>query len=195
MRNRQQVIIFNSMLIAAILALYTYHKWDSWFSAQDIMRSDVNLPDLTAVTVKQDNFDQDGNKEYELRAESMLQYLASDRNLMIRPDITLFQDRVATWQTSSAEAVSDSEGEELHLTGNVIIKQVNFAEKGLKEAPTLETDTLLLRPKESFATTDDKVIIRQSGIYIEATGLEADLNTNRITLREKVTSIYEPDKS
>ena len=125
----------------------------------------------------------------------MLQYLATDRNLMIRPDITLFQETVATWQTSSAEAVSDNEGEELHLTGNVVIKQINFAEKGLKEAPTLETETLLLKPKESFATTDDRVIIRQSGIYIEATGLEADLNTNRITLREKVTSIYEPDKS
>ena len=195
MKTRQQIFIFNTLLTLAVLALYTYHKWDAWFAPQDVISSDVDLPDLTAITVKQDNFDQDGNKEYELRAESMLQYLATDRNLMIRPDITLFQETVATWQTSSAEAVSDNEGEELHLTGNVVIKQINFAEKGLKEAPTLETETLLLKPKESFATTDDRVIIRQSGIYIEATGLEADLNTNRITLREKVTSIYEPDKS
>ena len=59
----------------------------------------------------------------------------------------------------------------------------------------METDTLILYPEKSYATTEDKVIIRQQGIYIEAIGLDADLNHNRITLRKNVTSIYEPEES
>lgn len=195
MIKNQQILVLNLMLALALGAMYIHQKWDGWFAPDDVIRSDIELPDLIAVTVEQSNFDEHGNKEYDIKAESMLQYLEADHNLMIRPNITLFQDKVATWQTSSAEAVSDNEGEQLNLSGNVVIKQVNYADKGLKEAPTLETDTLLLMPRKSYATTDDKVVIRQTGVYIEAIGLEADLNTNRITLKEKVTSIYEPEKS
>jgi len=39
------------------------------------------------------------------------------------------------------------------------------------------------------------VVIRQTGVYIEATGLDADLTNNRITLKTNVTSIYDPEKS
>ena len=65
----------------------------------------------------------------------------------------------------------------------------------MEQGATLETETLLLYPERSFATTDDKVIIRQQGIYIEAKGLEADLNNNRLILKNNVTSIYEPENS
>ena len=80
-------------------------------------------------------------------------------------------------------------------TLDTVTLETGTLETGTLETVTLETETLELFPRRSYASTDDKVIIRQTGVYIEAVGLNADLNENRITLRQNVTSIYEPEES
>ena len=145
---------------------------------------------MVAISLEQLSFDEQGNKEFLLNAESMLQYLTSNRNIMVKPTITFFEDQKASWKTSAESATSNNEADKLNLSGHVTIVQ-----QGVREAAILETETLELHPRESYATTDDKVTIRQTGVLIEAQGLEADLNKNRIILRQKVTSIYEPEES
>lgn len=190
MKPRLQLISISFVLTLLLAGLYAYTQWDDWFSNAKIPLSGLNQPDMIALAVQQTSFDKQGERKYHLSAESMLQYLEADRNLMIKPDITFFQEREPSWTTTAAEAVSNSQAETLNLSGNVRIQQ-----KGVQKAATMETETLILYPDKSYATTEDKVIIRQEGIYIEATGLDADFNDNRITLRKNVTSIYEPEKS
>lgn len=88
------------------------------------------------------------------------------------------------------EAHSDAQGDKLFLHGNVVVVQ-----QGVERAAIMETPTLTLYPRTSQASTNDKIVIRQQGLYIEALGLDADLNTNKLTLKSQVTSIYEPEKS
>ena len=188
MKPRTQLISISFFLTIIVTGLYTYQQWDQWFTPAKPPMARLDQPDMIALSVQQVSYNEHGERQYQLSAESMLQYLTTDRNLMIRPDITFYREQVASWTTSSSEAVSDSSGETLHLTGNVLIRQ-----RSVDQGATLETQTLLLYPERSYATTDDKVIIRQQGIYIEATGLDADLNDNRLILRTNVTSIYEPE--
>lgn len=190
MKPRLQLISISFFLTIVVGGLFAYSQWDDWFGKTTAPMSGLNQPDMIALSIQQTRFDDSGERQYQLSAESMLQYLEANRNLMIRPDITFFQDRKPSWTTTASEAVSDSTGEALNLTGNVVIQQ-----KGVDKAATMETETLKLFPEKSYATTDDKVIIRQEGIYIEAIGLDADLNDNKMTLRTNVTSIYEPEKS
>lgn len=189
--KQQSPLILTSFLLALIgLGAFTYTKWDQWFHPSTKTSGDYEQPDMVAVSLEQLSFDEQGNREFLLNAESMLQYIKSNRNIMVKPVITFFEQQQASWQTSAASATSDNDANQLHLSGNVTIVQ-----QGVREAAILETETLELFPRRSYASTDDKVIIRQTGVYIEAVGLNADLNENRITLRQNVTSIYEPEES
>lgn len=190
MKPKLQLILTSLFLALFVAGTYAYMKWDQWFSPKNNVVSGYEQPDMVAVTLQQLSFDKHGEKEFLLDAESMLQYIESNRNVMVKPTITFYEKQKESWKTSAASATSDVDANKLHLSGHVTIVQ-----QGVREAAILETETLELYPRDSYATTDDKVVIKQSGVYIEAEGLDADLNNNRITLRQKVTSIYEPEKS
>jgi len=190
MKQQNQLILSSLFLALFVVGTYAYIKWDQWFSPKHNVSASYDQPDMVAIELQQHSYDKHGNIEFLLNAESMLQYVASNRNLMVKPTITFFEQQQESWKTSAASATSDNEANQLNLSGNVTVVQ-----QGVREAAILETETLILYPRESYATTDDKVVIRQTGVYIEAMGLDADLANNRITLRHKVTSIYEPEKS
>jgi len=191
MKPRSTLIVISLFLSAFLVAVITFTKWDEWFGSGAVSDTIKGHPDMVATTVEQISYTADGAKQYQLFAASMQQFISSNRSLMDQPSILFFDGVQPSWNTQSRQALSDNEGEKLHLTGDVTIEQRGVNES---EAARLETQTLILYPKASYATTDDKVVIRKTGIYIEATGLDADLNENRITLREDVTSVYEPNK-
>jgi len=190
MKPKTPLILTSLVLALFALGTFAYARWDQWFHREEIMSEDYEQPDMVAISLQQLSFDEQGNKEFLLDAQSMLQYLSSDRNIMVKPTITFFAQQQPSWKTSALNATSNTDASQLHLSGNVVIEQ-----QGVKDAAILETDTLVLYPRKSYASTDDKVEIRQHGAYIEAQGLDADLTNNRIILRKNVTSVYEPEKS
>jgi len=190
MKPKTPLILTSLVLALFALGTFAYARWDQWFHREEIMSEDYEQPDMVAISLQQLSFDEQGNKEFLLDAQSMLQYLSSDRNIMVKPTITFFAQQQPSWKTSALNATSNTDASQLHLSGNVVIEQ-----QGVKDAAILETDTLMLYPRTSYASTDDKVEIRQHGAYIEAQGLDADLTNNRIILRKNVTSVYEPEKS
>ena len=190
MKQSLQATLTSMLLGLMIVALLSYSGWDRWFESEPQQTGEEAQPDLVALAVEQVSFNEKGEKHYQLHAARMLQFLDADRNHMFQPDIIIFREQKPAWKTTAAEARSDSQGEELRLEGNVQIVQ-----QGVEQAAVMETATMTLYPKTSHATTQDKVVIRQHVIYIEALGLDADLNTNKLTLKRQVTSIYEPEKS
>ncbi|HVL01461.1 MAG TPA: LPS export ABC transporter periplasmic protein LptC [Dongiaceae bacterium] len=190
MKQSIQATLSSLLLGLMIVALLSYSGWDEWFESEPTQPGEEAQPDLIALKVEQVSFDEQGNKQYLLHAERMLQFLEANENHMFRPDVLIFREQTPAWKTTADEARSDATGEELLLEGNVTIVQ-----QGVERAATMETPTLTLYPRTSQASTKDKVVIRQPGIYIEAMGLDADLNTNKLTLKRQVTSIYEPAKS
>ena len=190
MKQSLQATLTSILLGLMIVALLSYSGWDEWFASEPSQTGEEAQPDLVALLVDQTSFDEQGNKQYQLHAARMLQFIDANENHMFRPDILFFREQVPAWKTMADEARSDADGEKLFLQGNVVIVQ-----QGVERAAIMETPTLTLYPAISKASTSDKVVIRQQGIYIEALGLDADLNTNKLTLKSQVTSIYEPEKS
>ncbi len=190
MRLSSPPLITSGFLSLFLLAIYAFMNWDQWFTNKLDNINDEGSAEMTAETVRQISFNEQGEKHYLLEADSMVQYIKLDQNLLVRPKVLFFKEQLPSWQTESAEAVSINKGDKLLLTGQVKIQQ-----KSVDPAATLETETLTLYPDRYFATTEDKVTIRQRGAYIEAIGMEADLNNNKLILRQKVISIYEPEKS
>lgn len=187
--NRQSLLT-TLLLGAIVVVLLGYVEWESWFESESFTLTQDIQPDLITYTVEQLTFNKKGEKHYLLKAEQMQQFLDDNRNLIIRPDLILFRNQQAAWKTSANEGNSDGTGDEIHLRGNVVIEQ-----QGHTRPATLETDTLTISATTSHAFTDDRVVIRQPGVLIEAQGLEADLNDNKLKLKHQVTSTYEPEKS
>jgi len=190
MKGNTQNVLTTLFLAMIVVGLLAYSDWDKWFGRDEVSTATEAQPDLIAHDVEQVHFDDQGELNYRLTAAEMLQFLEADHNRIIQPDILFYRLQVPAWKTTADEGNSDAMGETLHLRGHVTIQQ-----QGEGHLAKLETTTLTLYPKESKAETDDKVTIHQQGIFIEANGLEADLNTNQLTLKNQVTSIYEPEKS
>ena len=190
MKGSAQSVLTSLLLAMIVVALLAYSDWDTWFGSEELGTATEAQPDLIAHDVEQVHFNDGGELQYRLTAVEMLQFLDADHNRIIQPDILFYHQQAPAWKTTADEGSSDAAGDELHLHGNVTIVQ-----QGQERAATMETATLTLFPKDSRAETEDKVTIREQGIYIEAIGLEADLNTNQLTLKSQVTSIYEPEKS
>ena len=190
MKNNVQTIITSILLALVVVALLAYDDWDEWLGGKTITSAQEAQPDLIAHDVEQVHFGETGELNYQLKAIEMQQFLQANRNQITQPDILFYHLQQPAWETTADAGNSDAAGDELHLHGNVTITQM-----GNTPGATLKTDTLTLFPRESRARTEDKVTIHQGSIYIEAMGLEADLNTNQLTLLHQVTSIYEPEKS
>lgn len=190
MKQSLQATLTSMLLGLMIVALLSYSGWDEWFESEPAQTGEEAQPDLVALLVEQISFDERGNKQYQLHAARMLQFIDANENHMFRPDVLVFKDQVPAWKTMADEARSDAQGDKLFLHGNVVIVQQN-----VERAAIMETPTLTLYPRTSQASTNDRIVIRQQGIYIEALGLDADLNTNKLKLKSQVTSIYEPEKS
>ena len=190
MNQNAQSILTSLFLGVMVIALLSYSEWEKWFESESAAETEETQPDLITYAVEQVKFDGQGQKHFLLKAAEIQQFLSADRNRIIQPELTLFQEQNPAWKTTANEGSSDAQGESILLNGNVHIEQL-----GKTNPATLETDTLTLSATDSHAQTDDKVVIRQTGIYIEASGLEADLKNNQITLKNRVTSIYEPEKS
>jgi len=190
MNQNAQSILTSLLLGVMVIALLSYSDWEQWFESDAVTETEESQPDLVTYAVEQLKFNAQGEKHFLLKADEIQQFISADRNRIIHPDLLLFHDQQPAWKSTANEGHSDSQGEEIHLQGDVLIEQL-----GKANPATLETATLTISATDSHATTDDKVIIRQTGIYIEALGLEADLKNNQLTLKSQVTSIYEPEKS
>ena len=188
MKSRLSILITSLLLSLFLFAVTAFLQWEDWFSKSDVETVE-GQPDMVAHTLEQWSFNEDGAKQYQLLADTMQQFVNQNRNLMNKPSVLFFEGITPSWKTRANQAVSDATNHTLHLSGQVVIEQ-----KSVDEPATLETDTLVLYPKTYHASTEDQVIIRRTGVYIEAIGLDADFNANKITLRTNVTSIYEPDK-
>lgn len=190
MKSNLQTTLTSLLVGLMIVVLLSYSGWDRWFESEPEQSGQEAQPDLVALSVKQDSFNDKGELQYRLQATRMLQFLDAGHNRMEQPDVLFFRQQTPAWKSTADEAHSDASGEELHLQGNVL-----FVQQDEPRGAILSTSALTLYPRKSRASTDEKVLIRQPGVRVEAQGLEADLNTNTLQLKHQVTSLYDPEKS
>ena len=112
---------------------------------------------------------------------------SSDRNAPMNIDqpTFLFPDKSGNrWRSRSATGWVNSEGNEVRLRGNVVLDN-----PGGKRM-TVQTEALNVYPDANRATSDQQVTITQPGATIRGRGLEAQLDTQRVTLKSEVRARY-----
>jgi len=143
---------------------------------------DYFLKEFTATTM-----DKSGKPAYQIKA-SHLEHYPDDGSMKLEsPFITFYENNIKSWTAQANEAIILKDNEKIHLTGDVVLKQI----VNTKNIPmTFSAAQLTIEPKQNLAYTKSKIKLIQGSNVIQATGMRADMNKNRIEFLSKTRSHY-----
>ncbi len=144
--------------------------------------TDYVLHDFTLTMLKED-----GSEIMTLVAPRLARTLET-RELNINTPLITFPDKDGQqWRSRSKTAWINADGSEAHLRGDVVLDS-----PGHPRSPLLETQALNIYPDTDRVTSTEPVVITQPGSIIRGRGLEAQLDTQRVTLQSEVHVRYVP---
>ena len=145
---------------------------------------DYYLKNFTATTM-----DQLGKPAYQVKASQLEHFPDNDSMVLQQPRFSFYRNNKITWTAQADEALVLNNSEIIQLNGRVILNQVQQA--GIKEPPIhLTAEQLTIEPGENIAHTKSDIKLTQGKNYIQATGMRADLDKNKIEFLSNTRSHY-----
>ena len=145
-------------------------------------------PDFYISRFSATEMNRNGRPWQRLEAESLVHYADSDTTELTRPYAILFSPGNADWHLSADKGLIEERGELIHLTGNVLVKHLQH--KG-EQAVELRTNKMRVWPEDSYAETDDPVAITSDGSRVNAIGMRAYFEEERVELLSAVRGYYD----
>jgi|APEBP8051072661_1049379.scaffolds.fasta_scaffold35106_2 Uncharacterized protein conserved in bacteria len=143
-------------------------------------KPDYVLHDFEIVTLKKD-----GTEGFTLQAP-LLARTPESKEMNIDQPTFLFPDKEGgRWRSRSATGWVNGEGTEVRLRGDVRLDETTGT-----RPMRLQTEALNVYPDADRATSDQLVTVTQPGATIRGRGLEAQLDTQRVTLKSEVQARY-----
>jgi len=166
--------------VLAILSVYLLSgKSNTVIEGNQTQTNDYSMTYFT-LTVMNDL----GNPSRVISGEKMLHYPDGDRTEIRFPTAEIIDDQKNNWLISSDTGQTQGKGEEILLTGNVIITRQNNNEIELR------TEKLTLDTTHDTAYTDLFVSIKSPYGNTKSVGLHADLKDRMINLHSHVKGHY-----
>ncbi|HET7844559.1 MAG TPA: LPS export ABC transporter periplasmic protein LptC [Xanthomonadales bacterium] len=146
-------------------------------------RSDYVLSDFEL-----DVLNDQGRLAFTVTAPRLAKHPQLDTLAIDAPRFRLFDGKRNEWLASSRTGWVRADAKELRLTGDVKADRTATRTVG---AVAIASEQLTALLEENRITSDTAVTIEQAGSILRGTGLEADLNTDRFLLKQKVSARYE----
>ena len=178
-----RVILLAGLGGAIAIVLYIALYWDTNPSLKLLSgKPDRNRVDLFAEQVHGIKFDSDGKLIETLRAQRLDHYPERGESVLTAPVLDAQGKDGKVWNIT-AETGTLIGDDEIRLENNVVI---------VDNTQTLrfESERLDYFSDKQEATTDTAVKLQRSGDVTTATGMHANLNTNRVELLRNVDSRY-----
>jgi len=182
-----RTILIASVLVALAVIL---NNWLSGQREQQVQRREeasLHIPDYFLRGFAATTMDQQGLPDHQLAGELMLHYGDDGSMELTQPHLTLYAKGKAVWHLEAAKGVLDAGGTVLTLSGGVHIHREDTT--GRLE---LITDNMLIRPKDRYAETDAALSVHHAQGQLDAVGLRAYLNDERLLLMSQVRGRYVP---
>ncbi len=145
---------------------------------------DYFLKDFTATTM-----DKTGKPAYQVKAR-YLEHFPDDNSMKLQqPLFSFYENNIKSWTAQANEAVILQKNEIIHLKGKVVLKQLLSSNKNALPM-TLTAEQLTIEPEQNLAHTTSKIKLIQGNNSIQAIGMRADMNKNRIEFLSKTRSHY-----
>jgi len=174
--------------LLAVLAALSY--WLAIVSAAepvDIGGRFRHDPDTIIVNFDAISYDELGNRKAGLRGSELRRYPDDETSVIQNPFLRRFSTVTAASTVNARQAIVNSDGSEIDLTGDV--RAFRPAQAG-KAAVTLTAPHMLVLVDEERARTPGFARIQQGSSWISGTGFEADNVTQTYHFRSNVTGSY-----
>jgi len=183
------------IVIALILAAGTGLYWvDTLRRAGPEPAADAKTPhepDAYFVDFTLRRFENAGIRTYRLAGERMTRF-ADDRSTLIeRPDLDYRPVEAAPWQATAARAKTEPDSDRVELIDDVVLRQIPENEPPM----TIRTSRLTVLTEAGRADTDRPITAESRAWEIDATGMTAWFDRDRVELHHEVNGRYEPQST
>lgn len=169
--------------ILAVITLWLFFSEDPEKTADGtnlISRSsDYAMSNFTMTVMNEQ-----GQPSYILYGQEMAHYAEDDSTEISKPIADIIEQGKDTWVVSSNDGYTQGKGEDLLLTGNVLVT------KKADNAIEIRTEKLNLDTVHNTAYTDLAVNIKSPQGVTDSVGLHADLEEQTINLHSRVKGHY-----
>lgn len=192
--NRRKNLPVQEKHIVRSLIFLTLAGGSWWLLQQDVEEPPVRKPQAHTPDYYLENFtiismDLEGNPKQHLTAQRMEHYPDDDSTELSHPIMILRDGDQPPWEVRSESGWLSGDGEKLQLTGTVTIDRA----AGPDNRPMhLATTDMLVRPKENYAESSQKVTIHSLNDRQESGGMQAWFEEPvRLKFGPKVRGYYE----
>jgi lipopolysaccharide export system protein LptC len=178
-----------SLLLLASLGLFTYYLAAVADRAQPAPQPRATgEPDYFVEGLALIKMDERGAPSFRLEAQRLTHYPDDDSAEFVRPRlVSLDPSRPRILIVADIGRVAD-DGNETHLTGNVVITR--SASDGAPELRA-ETDYAVVLPEQDLVRTDRPVRIVQGGNTLTGVGMVLDNRTRRLQVDSQVRAVWQ----
>jgi len=145
--------------------------------------SDYSMDDFTLTTMNEM-----GIPSQTLSGKTMSHYPDNDSTEIEFPIAHFFHPQKNTWLITANHGITFNDGDDILLTGNVIITQQENTDVELR------TEKLNLDTSKETANTDQPVIIKTASSITHAVGMDAALAEGLVNLHTHVRGRYDPNE-
>lgn len=147
-------------------------------------------PDFYLTQAASVQFDENGGLRYRFNAEKLEHFPKGDYTLVETPDVTLFHRDGTPWYINANQGRITSGSDTIKLWDDVVIRRATP-----QDPLQMNTRTLTIVPEQDIAKTKQDVVITNRTGRIDATGMKAYIDENRMELLSNVRVRHEPIKT
>ncbi|MCI0400326.1 MAG: LPS export ABC transporter periplasmic protein LptC [Gammaproteobacteria bacterium] len=144
---------------------------------------DYYVEDFTTLVM-----DEGGSPQNKLRAEFMAHDPQDDSTRLVRPTLEVFREGRPPWYVTADSGRVTSDNEVIQLLG--VVRMWRNNDKGERDVEVITSDVRILRQME-YLETDRDATLRTNTTVINAVGMRAYLDDNRLELLSQVRGYHE----
>ena len=185
-KSKQFIYLFILFLALGTAGWYYVHPKKTHHS---VVNND-SLPDAIVTGVRLLKFNEAGLLSNRVYAPKMVHFIKDNISLFTHPAIVIYgQPNTAPWLIKSNRGSAIHGDEEIDLSGHVRIHQPR---QGDKPESIITTEFLRYFPQKKMAQTSQHIELKRPGLTISSEGMQAFLDTERVTLLSQARGLYEP---
>jgi lipopolysaccharide export system protein LptC len=187
MNGKLRNYLIGLVAVALIGALGYWNIRPESFMDRQAAAGPDNAIDFYVVGASTQQFQEDGQLQYEMTTSKLEHIKASDVTLLDKPDLQLYRGTPYPWHVRSDKGEVAPEGKQVELIDNVRIARTDA-----KNRPTVITSSrVTVFPDEEYAQTEQAVRIEAANGVTTAQGMKAYMNDGKIDLLSNVRGHHE----
>lgn len=184
-----------TILMFACLALFT--RWmvnQQSDKVETTASTQLSTIDYDLENFIAQNFDEKGLLVFQMTAPRMSRESASGVTQVTNPRILWPQKKTNKKITLVAKSglISDDQNE-IHLSGNVIVKSRSTLAEDETQAIIIRTEQLAFNQSNRLLTSSALISLTAPGVQLSSVGMSANLNDEKISLKKQVRGQYETE--